>query len=425
MKQKEKLQHLVPFKKNLIKDKDKLLRSLSHKMSFDRYGKKFNPYPILLDDEIIEQIEEANNILVIAFKTIINNYLQDKDIQNILKLPKKALKLLETCSKITYKLGAIRPDFLITTNNQIKICEVNARFPFNGMIVTQFLKDIHNKSKISDYISINQYSDIITLILKNFDLSKPIIILRDREKGYDMNFLENILKKHSKIKQKIISLPPNKLEVKDEILLFQGQKCEQFILELHQDELLNISYNFLKALIKTNYINDLRTVLIGHDKHLLAIFSNEEIMLRYISMAEFKILNKYIIQTYLPSTTINKQVIANKNNWVLKKYGSGKGIGMYVGKIHSAELIDGVLRKEHEDYIIQPYIFQKKMPIYTEHEKGIDFINMNIVGFFANFNKHFLGVGFFRVSLGDIVNVSEQGGNIINVVKEITPLKTI
>ena len=31
-------------------------------MSFDRYGKNFNPYPIILDDDIIEQIEEANNI---------------------------------------------------------------------------------------------------------------------------------------------------------------------------------------------------------------------------------------------------------------------------------------------------------------------------------------------------------------------------
>ncbi|MSO13837.1 hypothetical protein [Rickettsiales endosymbiont of Trichoplax sp. H2] len=150
MKQKEKLQHLVPFKKNLIKDKDKLLKSLSYKMSFDRYGKNFNPYPIIFDYDVIEQIEEANNIIIIALDAIIKNYFHDKDVQSILKLSNKALILLEKCSKITYKLGSIRPDFLITTDNRIKICEINARFPFNGILVAQFLRDIYNKTGISD-----------------------------------------------------------------------------------------------------------------------------------------------------------------------------------------------------------------------------------------------------------------------------------
>ena len=418
MKQKEKFQHIIPFGKNFLKDKAELLKLLSCKMSFDRYGKKFNPYPMLLDDDIIEQIEEANNIIIIALEAIIKNYFYDKDVQGILKLSKKASKLLEKCSKITYKLGSIRPDFLITTDNQIKICEINARFPFNGIFATQFLRDTYTKTGISDYISINQYPDILTLVLRNFDLSKPIVILRDREKGYDMNFLEKILKENSKIKQNQISLTPNELQVSGDKLLFKGQKCEQFIIELHQDELLGLNDNFLEALIKTNYINDLRTILIGHDKRLLAVFSSQEIMLRYISMEEFKILNKYIIQTYVPNNEINKKVIANKNHWVLKKYGGGKGIGMYVGKIHSTELIENVLKNEYEDYIIQPYLFQKKIPIYTEFNKNIDFVNMHVVGFFANFNKNFLGAGFLRVSSGDIVNVSEQGGSIINVVKK-------
>ena len=360
MNQKKKFQHIIPLRKNFHNDKAELLKLLSYNRSFERYGENFNPYSMLLDDDIIEQIEEANNIVVIALEAIIKNYFDDKDIQSILNLSKKALRLLEKCSKTTYKLGSIRPDFLITTDNKIKICEINARFPFNGILATQYLRDIYNKTSISDYISINQYPNILTLVLENFDLSKPIVILRDREKGYDMNFLEKVLKENSKIKQKQISITPSELAVSDGKLSFKVQKCEQFIIELHQDELLNLSDNFLEALIKTNYINDLRTILIGHDKRLLAAFSSEDIMLRYISMEEFKILNKYIIQTYVPNNEINKKVIANKNHWVLKKYGGGKGIGMYVGKIHSTELIENILKNEYENYIIQPYLFQKK-----------------------------------------------------------------
>lgn len=103
MKQKEKFQHIIPLRKNFLNDKAELLKLLSCKMSFDRCGKKFNPYPMLLDDDIIEQIEEANNIIIIALEAIIKNYFYDKDVQGILKLSKKASKLLDKCSKITYK----------------------------------------------------------------------------------------------------------------------------------------------------------------------------------------------------------------------------------------------------------------------------------------------------------------------------------
>jgi phenylacetate-coenzyme A ligase PaaK-like adenylate-forming protein len=418
MIKKSKFHHIVPKTNNFIKDKNKLLKLLSENMSFDRYGKNFNPYPIAIDDDIIDQVEEANNIIIIALDAIIKNYITDKKVQNIVKLENKALKILQKYSKNSYKLGSIRPDFLVSTDNQIKICEINTRFPFNGIFGSNFLQQAYNKLGKSDYISINQDPNIIALVLKNFDLTKPIFILRDREQGYDINFLENILKNDLTSRQKKISLTPSELKIANGKLLFNGQVCEQFIIELHQDELLSLSDDFLIALINTNHINDLRTLLIGHDKRMLAVFSNQDIMLQYISMAEFNLLNKYIIPTYLPNNEINKEILVNKDSWVLKKYRGGKGIGMYVGNIHSVATINNVLKNNSDAYIIQPYVHQNKIPLFVEYNNNIACMNMHIVGCFANFNKNFLSIGFFRASLGDIVNVSEQGGNIIHVVKK-------
>ena len=45
MKQKEKFQHIIPLRKNFLNDKAELLKLLSCKMPFDRYGKKIQPLP--------------------------------------------------------------------------------------------------------------------------------------------------------------------------------------------------------------------------------------------------------------------------------------------------------------------------------------------------------------------------------------------
>ncbi|QGN94597.1 hypothetical protein Psal071_02119 [Piscirickettsia salmonis] len=46
-------------------------------------------------------------------------------------------------------------------------------------------------------------------------------------------------------------------------------------MELHQNELENISDDILEYIIlNVNYVNDIRTVFITHDKRLFSILSN-------------------------------------------------------------------------------------------------------------------------------------------------------
>ncbi|RNC77477.1 hypothetical protein DA717_10090 [Piscirickettsiaceae bacterium NZ-RLO2] len=73
-------------------------------------------------------------------------------------------------------------------------------------------------------------------------------------------------------------------------------------MELHQNELENISDDILEHIIlNVNYVNDIRTVFITHDKRLFSILSNSEIMNRYLSNEEVGVLSKHVIETYLLS----------------------------------------------------------------------------------------------------------------------------
>ena len=60
------------------------------------------------------------------------------------------------------------------------------------------------------------------------------------------------------------------------------------------------------------------------------------------------------------------EIIKNKNNWALKKYLSGKGDGMLVGKDAAQEDFKNILYHHADRYIAQEYVAQKYIPVITD-----------------------------------------------------------
>lgn len=72
------------------------------------------------------------------------------------------------------------------TKSTTKICEINARFPLNGYLITYFANGIFEEMKsLSPYQekfnTIQCLCSVLENIEKEFDLSKPIGILKERE----------------------------------------------------------------------------------------------------------------------------------------------------------------------------------------------------------------------------------------------------
>ncbi|ODN43136.1 hypothetical protein BGC07_09705 [Piscirickettsia litoralis] len=179
-------------------------------------------------------------------------------------------------------------------------------------------------------------------------------------------------------------------------------------MELHQDELENISYDVLEHIIlNVNYVNDVRTILITHDKRLFSILSSSEVMSKYLSSEEVATLKRHIIETYSLSQ-IKDKVLNNKGAWVLKKCLSGKGEGMYIGAEAPLEKIATVADSQAAQYIAQPFLAQKKIDIFIDGE----YRSCNAVGMILSLNGVYQGSGFFRVSPSSIIAVS-RGGCIV------------
>lgn len=114
---------------------------------------------------------------------------------------------------------------------------------------------------------------------------------------------------------------------------------EQFILELHQEEIEALDDELLLEIGKVCW-NDLRTIYLAHDKRMLGLIRKELYWLIQwgkITPAQAVILENGLIETYTPSDKMwgwvaDRTVPGEKDKWVLKKCLSGKGDGMIFGR---------------------------------------------------------------------------------------------
>ncbi|ODN43135.1 hypothetical protein [Piscirickettsia litoralis] len=190
------MKHLVPNYADSVKytlDYENFISKLSSKMDLEHYGTRFSPYLLDVPKSILGQAETVHPVLIKAINKIVDNYLLDENLKEALKLDDRQLLLVKLASKTSYKIFSIRPDFLISENNEIKLCEINARFTINGFMgayytYLQTKEDYPQDSGIEDILG-----KLVDSYTSRFDLSKPLFLMREKEKGYDLNLLKGYL----------------------------------------------------------------------------------------------------------------------------------------------------------------------------------------------------------------------------------------
>ena len=398
------MKHITPELYNVdirACDHQKLIDLIQEKMSLEHYGTRISPYLLTCEQSLESQISMMHEVLQKAIKVIVENYLVNKDISDKLPLPSKHLKLIKLASQKPYRIFSIRPDFLISETGEIKLCEINARFTANGFIgahwIAQAFSKKHNNPQ-QDY-------DILARYLSRFDQKKPLFLLRDSERGYDLNLLAQYMQKND---YTVYNICPDDLSLNQGQLYANGTHCQQIVFELLQSELDDFAPDVLEALIQqSNYVNDIRTILLVHDKRFFSLLSDENLMSKYLSDHEVALLAKHIIKTYSLSTVAD-QVLKNPQQWVLKKCLSGKGEGMYIGADTDVEQLAEVVDNLSEQYIAQPFLKQKQVEIDIDGQM----VDCYVVGMILSLNGQFCGSGFFRASAQKIIAVS-RGGVIV------------
>jgi len=365
-----------------LKKRSILLKSLPDKILFrNGYADEFYPFPILHFKTEINKFLDIQHVLVKALKQVVAHYFVDVDIQKRVPLSKKIRKHLKKLSSIEYTIGGIRPDYIYSKSGKPMICEINARFVFNGLYMSIYMDQAFGKL-FPNYQRLPDLGKLYDRLRTEFK-SKEIAVLKDREDGYDIH---SFLFEHPKAKL---------FDIKSiESIL---KRYQTIILELHQDEVEKHLKGICDAIqAGKEVINDPRTLFIVHDKRLLSVLSNEKIMKRYLSKKDARLLKNHVIPTYVKGSDDRIFSFARnkKARFVAKKAISGKADGLYIGKEKEKDEWIRILKRP--DTLLQKYVEQRTFIFYDPLKRTSN--KWYLAGVLPIWKDEVFGPGLYRVS---------------------------
>lgn len=340
-----------------------------------------------------------------------------------------------------YRIGCFRPDYVVDLDGTARVCEINARFALNGYLCTPIGADALERLGViraAGAIPACRPTDhVVNSLLYPFDAAHPVHVVKGREHGYSVHLLADVSPRH-----KILFVSPLDLAVDGDGVLVDtrdGARVRQMILELHQDELLSLPPSVLDVLCDPTrhgviYVNDLRTILLVHDKRFLSLLSDASFMSDLIGRDAAARLARHVIPTAPLSALADDAFAAallaaaraDRHGHIVKPALLGKGEGILFGK-DAEGAREGPWREALQGGaagVVQPYVAQRVHSLRVAADGGYIVSRQKAVGTLLCTEEAFLGLGIFRSApeREDLVAISRGGCMLFPAVKEGTPM---
>lgn len=375
-------------------------------------------FPLLMKESDLRAFQRLSEILNRAFIQIVQHYFSDERIRNIYQLDSELEAILKMADPYPYKVGRYRPDFVIDVNGQKKICEIGCRYPFNGWMFSHYINEVVAKvipPELDHWSEVFGLSDFLDDYVHTLNTSESLFWIHDQEKGTEVNYLFHELKKRNILAESISS---SDLYLKEDCLFAGEHLAQQFILEMDREELKQMDTSVLKGLIASGKCtNDVRSLILIHDKRVLAVLCHPEIMKDYLSEQEYAFLSPFLIPSFILDTEEKqKEIYSSTENWILKNNSGGRGIGAYVKNDCEPEQWKRVVTQEWQSYMVQEYVEQKSFDFFYEGKRE----QIHVVGLLLFMDDRCYGPGIFRGSTEKVINMHDGRGVFLPCVVEKT-----
>lgn len=302
-----------------------------------------------------------------------------------------------------YQPGSARIDYLIDTEDHIKVCEITSRFFGNGYFTAFFadrkgrmlaeehgveVKDDRMEQLLSHYAAYAEGFDRVCLLKGSNRLAAWKLF---------MPFYEALGKKIQVIEVE---------EAEEEARKGTLDNC--FLIgTFNQKDLCSQSEETIRRFLDCGYHNDFRAIFLSHDKRCLSLLFDDSVTSRFMTEEETAFLREHMIPTYLyqGNEALFGEARRNKDEYMLKTPCLGSSQMVYAGPMTSDEewenlFAEGTVR----DMVLQPYIRQRSVMNVWEGNEYREYITGTIM----MVDDSYFGEGIFRSSSLEVLNKGDD-----------------
>ncbi|MDE1145812.1 MAG: hypothetical protein PW843_04225 [Azospirillaceae bacterium] len=360
-----------------------------------RHGEVCSDRAVVLPAAYRDQMRALTGLIDTALRAVVQRYFIDARIRAIYALSPDLERILGMAAARPYHVGWYRPDFILDRDGTARICEIGARYPLNGWMVSRAWSQ--------------GQADFWDDLCAPYRPGDTVALVHGQEPSGEVDCLAEHL---TRTGVGFVAVRPRDLTVRDGGLYAaphaQGRPLDHLILQLDRDELPLMAPEVMAHLAtRADYFNDVRTLILVHDKRVLAVLSDEAIMRDAMPAALYAQLRPHLIPSLCARSAVEaERLLLRDGDWIAKPNSGGRGIGSLVRSLCSAADWAQRVRRDWPHLMFQPYLEQ------------LDFMDsdfarpIHMVGMLLCRDAVCYGNGVFRGSDEAVINLHQQRGKL-------------
>ncbi|AJP71188.1 hypothetical protein [Sphingomonas hengshuiensis] len=368
-------------------------------------SKQLAAMPVLVTPDYLARLTRLNQLLDRALRAIVAQYFDDPRIRSVYALPDPIEAILRLAHGQPYRVGWHRPDFVHDSNGQPRVCEIGARYPLNGWMVSERAAEALAPHAAAAGLGDVTGHGFVDALCAPYSPGDTVAMLHAGEAGTEIFLLAEMLGERG---IDFLSVSPTALERVGGTLRAGGRTIDHVILEMDRSELPSIPGAVLRHLIATGrYFNDVRTLILVHDKRVLAVLWDDAIRRSLLPADEAEELRGFLI----PSWTIGcadgcKALLARDEDMIAKRSSGGRGIDALVRRECGEAAWRARVERDWSRDMYQQYLAQRN------YGAPGDARATHLVGLQLCRDATSYGPGIFRGSSASVINLHGDRGLI-------------
>ena len=378
-----------------------------HDQSVSYFLRWYHEKPMAITGERRKELKELHRILYKCICFMADNY--ERFVPAFMPLSDAEMELLAIQAQHPFRAGAYRPDYIISEDGRLLLCEITSRFFAHGIFSSYYAECAAERfmERFPDKKNETEFEAMLQYMAEHTTEKDTISVLKSADKTGEIKLYVPFYQRFGK---HVSVMEAEEIEEK------RGEWEKGCVISaLNQKDLLSFSPDTRKALIDAGMINDLRTVLIMHDKRFMHLWYEDEFTKCCLTDTETAFLRSHAIPTWLYGSheDIWEDARRNKEGYILKHHRLGKSEKVYGGPITDQSVWDSLWETgDIKDMILQPFIRQRTYPTVWEETPYNDYI----CGMMLCIDDRYFESGMFRASSLPVSNVGDD--------RKICPLYT-
>jgi hypothetical protein len=364
--------------------------------------------PLAIRPETHLRMERIQQLYLKCIRHFAVHYLDRYQV--LMPLPERALEILTICRERPYRPGSYRTDFVVGVDDSIHLIETTCRFAMNGYfkagVFAQLAREYAESRPGLRWVEPHAtFLEDFLGYFRSFD--RVSVLLGWNTAKNESAFIAPVLEAADVHIEWIdaADVPSSTHLLRDDAVIG----------ELSHEELFALPLETIEAIVDADLLNDLRTVLLVHDKRFFAVLQRDEFMQHALTQDERAELQPYLAPTFTRDLSPERwdEARRGKDRWIIKPFNNGMSIDVFAGPLTSqadwADLFDS---GRADAMVLQEYIPQRTFPGTIDGIAYEDYA----AGTLLCFEDRFYGTGLFRASSHPVTNKGDD--------RKIAPLVT-